>query len=184
MTETMWDEDRNGRDVLEREVPREEPQRQYYFIERAKKILQQKERLLGRPLTACTMIFGCQMNVHDSERMSGLLEANGYVRAEEGVEPDLVVFNTCAVRENAANRLALFAPEAVVNTIDHFKVINKRRLTLPEEIAEVFRCPNTNCASHGEPVKSRFYVRKQSGQTKLKCHYCEKTFSRDSVTEA
>ena len=49
--------------------------------------------------------FGCQMNVHDSERMSGLLEANGYVRAEEGVEPDLVVFNTCAVRENAANRL-------------------------------------------------------------------------------
>ena len=37
--------------------------------------------------------------------MAGLLEANGYVRAEEGVEPDLVVFNTCAVRENAANRL-------------------------------------------------------------------------------
>ncbi|WP_420898981.1 hypothetical protein [Neisseria mucosa] len=33
-------------------------------------------------------------------------------------------------------------------------------------------------------MKSRFYVRKQSGQTKLKCHYCEKTFSRDSVTEA
>ena len=85
---------------------------------------------------------------------------------------------------NAANRLALFAPEAVVNTIDHFKVINKRRLTLPAEIAEVFRCPTTNCASHGEPVKSRFYVRKQSGQTKLKCHYCEKTFSRDSVAEA
>jgi len=86
--------------------------------------------------------------------------------------------------DNAANRLALFAPEAVVNTIDHFKVINKRLLTLPDEIAEVFRCPNTNCASHGEPVKSRFYVRKQSGQTKLKCHYCEKTFSRDSVAEA
>ncbi|KHL00790.1 tRNA (N6-isopentenyl adenosine(37)-C2)-methylthiotransferase MiaB [Sinomonas humi] len=49
--------------------------------------------------------FGCQMNVHDSERMSGLLEAAGYVRAEEGTEPDVVVFNTCAVRENADNRL-------------------------------------------------------------------------------
>ncbi|WP_138418579.1 tRNA (N6-isopentenyl adenosine(37)-C2)-methylthiotransferase MiaB [Sinomonas gamaensis] len=49
--------------------------------------------------------FGCQMNVHDSERMSGLLEAAGYVRAEEGSEPDVVVFNTCAVRENADNRL-------------------------------------------------------------------------------
>ena len=97
---------------------------------------------------------------------------------------DIIKITGVWLDDNAANRLALFAPEAVVNTIDHFKVINKRRLTLPEEIAEVFRCPKTNCASHGEPVKSRFYVRKQSGQTKLKCHYCEKTFSRDSVTEA
>lgn len=97
---------------------------------------------------------------------------------------DIIKITGVWLDDNAANRLALFAPEAVVNTIDHFKVINKRQLTLPEEIAEVFRCPNTNCASHGEPVKSRFYVRKQSGQTKLKCHYCEKTFSRDSVAEA
>jgi tRNA-2-methylthio-N6-dimethylallyladenosine synthase len=49
--------------------------------------------------------FGCQMNVHDSERMSGLLEAAGYTKAAEGSEPDVVVFNTCAVRENADNRL-------------------------------------------------------------------------------
>jgi len=97
---------------------------------------------------------------------------------------DIIKITGVWLDDNAANRLALFAPEAVVNTIDHFKVINKRQLTLPDEIAEVFRCPNTNCASHGEPVKSRFYVRKQSGQTKLKCHYCEKTFSRDSVAEA
>ena len=97
---------------------------------------------------------------------------------------DIIKITGVWLDDNAANRLALFSPEAVVNTIDYFKVINKRRLTLPDEIAEVFCCPNTNCASHGEPVKSRFYVRKQSGQTKLKCHYCEKTFSRDSVTEA
>ena len=49
--------------------------------------------------------YGCQMNVHDSERLSGLLEEAGYVRAGKDVEPDVVVFNTCAVRENADNRL-------------------------------------------------------------------------------
>ncbi|GFZ84410.1 tRNA (N6-isopentenyl adenosine(37)-C2)-methylthiotransferase MiaB [Nesterenkonia alkaliphila] len=49
--------------------------------------------------------FGCQMNVHDSERISGLLEAAGYAKAKQGATPDLVVFNTCAVRENADNRL-------------------------------------------------------------------------------
>ena len=48
--------------------------------------------------------FGCQMNVHDSERLSGLLESAGYVPVTEG-DADIVVFNTCAVRENADNRL-------------------------------------------------------------------------------
>src|SRR4051812_12229666 len=49
--------------------------------------------------------YGCQMNVHDSERLAGLLEDAGYVRAPEGETADVVVFNTCAVRENADNRL-------------------------------------------------------------------------------
>ncbi|WP_157247911.1 tRNA (N6-isopentenyl adenosine(37)-C2)-methylthiotransferase MiaB [Nonomuraea typhae] len=49
--------------------------------------------------------YGCQMNVHDSERLSGLLEDAGYVAAAEGESADVVVFNTCAVRENADNRL-------------------------------------------------------------------------------
>jgi tRNA-2-methylthio-N6-dimethylallyladenosine synthase len=49
--------------------------------------------------------FGCQMNFHDSERLAGLLEEAGYQRAADGEAPDVVVFNTCAVRENADNRL-------------------------------------------------------------------------------
>ncbi|MFE6858600.1 tRNA (N6-isopentenyl adenosine(37)-C2)-methylthiotransferase MiaB [Nocardia sp. NPDC057668] len=49
--------------------------------------------------------YGCQMNVHDSERLSGLLEDAGYRRAVPGATADLVVFNTCAVRENADNKL-------------------------------------------------------------------------------
>ena len=49
--------------------------------------------------------YGCQMNVHDSERISGLLHTAGFEAATEGVQADLVVFNTCAVRENADNKL-------------------------------------------------------------------------------
>ncbi|MCW2560985.1 MAG: tRNA-i(6)A37 thiotransferase enzyme MiaB [Mycobacterium sp.] len=49
--------------------------------------------------------YGCQMNVHDSERLAGLLEEAGYQRAADGVDADVVVFNTCAVRENADNKL-------------------------------------------------------------------------------
>jgi tRNA-2-methylthio-N6-dimethylallyladenosine synthase len=49
--------------------------------------------------------YGCQMNVHDSERLTGLLEEAGYVAAPIGDDADVVVFNTCAVRENADNKL-------------------------------------------------------------------------------
>ncbi len=59
----------------------------------------------GLPRTYQVRTYGCQMNVHDSERLSGLLEAAGYVPAPEGETADVVVFNTCAVRENADNRL-------------------------------------------------------------------------------
>ena len=49
--------------------------------------------------------YGCQMNVHDSERIAGLLDEAGYLPAIEGEQADIVVFNTCAVRENADNKL-------------------------------------------------------------------------------
>ena len=49
--------------------------------------------------------YGCQMNVHDSERMAGLLETSGYDRAESDADADLVVINTCSVRERAEDKL-------------------------------------------------------------------------------
>src|ERR687897_212391 len=49
--------------------------------------------------------FGCQMNEHDSERIAGLLTADGYVPTDQAADASVVVFNTCAIRENADNRL-------------------------------------------------------------------------------
>jgi tRNA-2-methylthio-N6-dimethylallyladenosine synthase len=49
--------------------------------------------------------YGCQMNVHDSERIAGLLDEAGFIPVKEGAQADIVVFNTCAVRENADNKL-------------------------------------------------------------------------------
>ncbi|MGO1396790.1 MAG: tRNA (N6-isopentenyl adenosine(37)-C2)-methylthiotransferase MiaB [Brevibacterium yomogidense] len=59
----------------------------------------------ANPQTYEVKTYGCQMNVHDSERLSGLLHGAGYEPAVVGEQADIVVFNTCAVRENADNRL-------------------------------------------------------------------------------
>lgn len=60
---------------------------------------------MSAPRTYVIQTLGCQMNVHDSERIAGSLDAAGYLPAKNGIDPDLVVFNTCAVRENADNKL-------------------------------------------------------------------------------
>ncbi|MGO1571450.1 MAG: tRNA (N6-isopentenyl adenosine(37)-C2)-methylthiotransferase MiaB [Canibacter sp.] len=59
----------------------------------------------GSPRTYMVRTFGCQMNVHDSERLAGSLEAAGYLPAAQDEQADVVVINTCAVRENADNKL-------------------------------------------------------------------------------
>ena len=59
----------------------------------------------GSPRTYTVRTHGCQMNVHDSERLSGSLEAAGYLKATDAEQADVVVINTCAVRENASNKL-------------------------------------------------------------------------------
>ncbi len=60
---------------------------------------------MSAPRTYEVRTYGCQMNVHDSERLTGLLEDAGYVPAADDSQADVVVFNTCAVRENADNKL-------------------------------------------------------------------------------
>ena len=87
-----------------KQAPESEPERQYYFIEVARKIVKKQSEKLGRPLTACTTTFGCQMNARDSEKLAGILERMGYVEVQEE-EADFVIYNTCTVRENANLRV-------------------------------------------------------------------------------
>ncbi|MGI6088422.1 MAG: tRNA (N6-isopentenyl adenosine(37)-C2)-methylthiotransferase MiaB [Bilifractor porci] len=85
-------------------VPETEPERQYYFIRECRNIVKRKEEELGRPLTACCVTFGCQMNARDSEKLRGILEEIGY-RNTDKEEADLVLYNTCTVRENANTKV-------------------------------------------------------------------------------
>ncbi len=89
----------------EEEVPTEEPQRQYYFIGRARRHLEEMSKKAGRPLTFCVTTFGCQMNARDSEKLVGILEQVGYVEESEEEKADFVIYNTCTVRENANQRV-------------------------------------------------------------------------------
>lgn len=72
------------------------------------------------------------------------------------------------------NRLALIAPNATVNIIRNFQVVEKKKLVLPESIEGIARCMNPKCITNHQPVRTRFKVISENGTTSLLCHYCEK----------
>ena len=86
------------------QAPENEPERQFYFMERCKEIIEKKAAEKGGPLTACIKTFGCQMNAKDSEKLAGILKKMGY-RKTESEKSDLVLYNTCTVREHANLRV-------------------------------------------------------------------------------
>ena len=86
------------------QAPTKEPERQYYFMERAKEKVAALAEKLGRTPTFHVTTFGCQMNARDSEKLCGVLEYAGFVSVEEE-NADFVIFNTCTVRDNANQRV-------------------------------------------------------------------------------
>ena len=90
---------------LSEQIPVTEPERQYYYIEKAKKYVKNMEAQIGHQPTFCVVTFGCQMNARDSEKLVGILRKIGYAEEEKEENADFVIYNTCTVRENANMRV-------------------------------------------------------------------------------
>ena len=88
--------------VNTRTVSAKELKRQAEFGEKVSALLSQ--RYTDKPL-ACVVTYGCQQNVADSEHIKGMLDKMGYAFTDKREEAKLVIFNTCAVREHAEDRV-------------------------------------------------------------------------------
>lgn len=85
--------------------PVDEPERQYYFIEKAHRIVNKITEERGKTMHYKIVTFGCQMNARDSEKLDGILRKIGFVEAKNEEDADFVIYNTCTVRENANQRV-------------------------------------------------------------------------------
>ena len=79
-----------------------------------------------------------------------------------------------ALKDDELNKLALIAPKATVNVIRDFKVVEKKKLVMPEEIHGVAKCRNPKCVTNHQPIKTWFKTIDNGNEISLLCHYCEK----------
>ena len=101
----MYNETDPGSAGLTSLPPEEEPARQYYYMEKCRRIVREKYEKTGQGPAFFVQTFGCQMNARDSEKLTGILRAAGFQETDTEQQADFVIYNTCTVRENANNKV-------------------------------------------------------------------------------
>jgi tRNA-2-methylthio-N6-dimethylallyladenosine synthase len=114
---------------ITKKVSVEEIAQQYAYIETIKQHNQDIIASFGKPIRYCIETFGCQMNENDSERLSGMLSEMGYSESSSREDSDLIIFNTCCVRENAEQKV-----------YGHLGALKKLKETNPNLIIAICGC--------------------------------------------
>lgn len=78
------------------------------------------------------------------------------------------------------NKIAVVAPNVVINIIRDYEVVEKHEVTLPDELRGIVKCSNPNCITNNEPMPTLFHVADKE-QCVVKCHYCEHEQSRTEI---
>ncbi len=79
------------------------------------------------------------------------------------------------------NKIALVAPTATLIIIRNFKVVEKKKVSVPEHVEKIVKCFNPNCITNHEGISTKFSVIDKRN-LKLKCHYCEKITAKDNIS--
>ena len=82
--------------------------------------------------------------------------------------------------EDEINRIALVAPNVILNIIRDYEVVEKKNVTLPDEITGMVKCNNPKCITNNEPMMTRFYVTDKMYGT-IKCRYCERKINKEDI---
>lgn len=83
-------------------------------------------------------------------------------------------------KEDEINRIALVAPNVMLNIIRDYEVVEKKTVVLPDELIGIVKCNNPKCITNNEPMATRFHVIDKEKGT-IKCHYCERKINKEDI---
>jgi len=109
-------------------------------------------------------------------KQEGILTIGINFKSEKLGRKDIVKVENLKLTESVTNRLALVAPTATINIIENGKVVEKRKITVPEEFRGLLRCPNPNCITNREKVTTIFIREGQPPRFTVRCRFCERLY--------
>ena len=116
-----------------------------------------------------------------AERRSSVITIAMNVPSKRLGHKDMVKIEGRFLAGSEVDKIALLAPNATINIVKGYKVVEKQRVKLPDPIKGIVKCDNPACISNSnEPVQTRFYVQKAQ-PLRLKCHYCGHIMEKEDV---
>jgi aspartate carbamoyltransferase regulatory subunit len=116
-----------------------------------------------------------------AERRSSVITIAMNVPSKRLGHKDMVKIEGRFLAGSEVDKIALLAPNATINIVKGYKVVEKQRVKLPDPIKGIVKCDNPACISNSnEPVQTRFYVQKAQ-PLRLKCHYCGHIMEKEEI---
>ena len=113
------------------------------------------------------------VNLLDIPAMSNNVTIGYNLESKKLGKKGLIKISDRFFTDDEVNKISVVAPNVVLNTIRDYKVVEKRELTMPDELHNIIKCNNLNCITNNEPMATHFTVSNHEAGT-VKCRYCEK----------
>jgi aspartate carbamoyltransferase regulatory subunit len=113
-------------------------------------------------------------------RMNNRITIGNNLRSKKMGTKGVIKIADTFFEEDEINRIALVAPNVVLNIIRDYEVVEKKHVSLPNELVDIVKCNNPKCISNNEPMPSRFDVIDREKVT-IKCHYCERKINKEDI---
>ena len=114
------------------------------------------------------------------DKMSNRITIGSNLRSKKMGTKGMIKIADKFFAEDEINRIALLAPNVVLNIIRDYEVVEKKRISLPSQLMGVVKCNNPKCITNNEPMPTLFEVIDKEKVT-IKCHYCERKINKEDI---
>jgi aspartate carbamoyltransferase regulatory subunit len=120
------------------------------------------------------------VSILNLDKLDTMITIGNSLESDKLGKKGIIKLSKVFFQDDDINKIALVAPSAKLNIIRNYEVVEKKVVSVPDEIVGIVKCVNPKCITNNEKATTRFEVVSKN-DVKLKCHYCEKITNQDNI---